>query len=278
MEVGSALNQTDHQEEQSMNSIGKTIQCLRKAKGVTQEKMEQQIGVSFQAISKWENESTMPDIMMLPALADYFGVSIDELFQYKWNALTSKERLISFMLKNDILCVQNEEPGRPFEYFINTERFTTNMQISAIGEAFAETLMDSHVEYNAVAGIAYHGIGFAAATAFALQNRYGVTRHFFYDRLKPDSRGRWICGYTPVDGDRVVVVNDVLNNGRDADEHIERMLKDADIKIAAILVLAERAADSRGRRRLEEKYHTKVYGMITDEDVRSVLKRGIVKL
>ena len=114
-----------------MNSIGKTIQCLRKAKGVTQEKMAQQIGVSFQAISKWENESTMPDIMMLPALADYFGVSIDELFQYKWNALTSKERLISFMLKNDILCVQNEEPGRPFEYFINTERFTTNMQISA---------------------------------------------------------------------------------------------------------------------------------------------------
>ena len=38
--------------------------------------------------------------MMLPAIADYFGISIDELFQYKWNAMTSKEKLISFMLKN----------------------------------------------------------------------------------------------------------------------------------------------------------------------------------
>ena len=82
-----------------MNSIGRTIQCLRKAKGVTQEKMAQQIGVTFQAISKWENEYTLPDIMMLPVIADYFGVSIDDLFQYKWNVMTSKEKLVSFMLK-----------------------------------------------------------------------------------------------------------------------------------------------------------------------------------
>lgn len=88
-----------------MNSIGRTIQCLRKAKGVTQEKMAQQIGVTFQAISKWENEYTLPDIMLLPAIAEYFGVSIDDLFQYKWNALTGKERLIHFMLKNRILTV-----------------------------------------------------------------------------------------------------------------------------------------------------------------------------
>jgi len=39
-----------------MNSVGRTIQYLRRAKGVTQEKMAQQIGVSFQAISKWESD------------------------------------------------------------------------------------------------------------------------------------------------------------------------------------------------------------------------------
>ena len=152
-----------------MNSIGKTIQCLRKAKGVTQEKMAQQIGVSFQAISKWENEYTLPDIMMLPAIADYFGISIDDLFQYKWNAMTSKERLASFMLKNGIIRLVKPDllDKRKLNYHVISERFTTNLQLNAIGEAFAESLLEHHVAFDVIVGLAYHGIGFAAATAFA---------------------------------------------------------------------------------------------------------------
>ncbi len=135
-----------------MNSIGKTIQCLRKAKGVTQEKMAQQIGVSFQTISKWENDVTMPDILLLPVIADYFGVSIDELFQYKWNVMTGREKLVGFMLKNGIinLNVPDFAAGKKLDYYVNTERFTTNMQLNAIGEEFAECLMENHVTFDAV--------------------------------------------------------------------------------------------------------------------------------
>lgn len=257
-----------------MNSIGKTIQCLRKAKGVTQEKMAQQIGVSFQAISKWENDSTMPDILMLPVIAGYFGVSIDDLFQYKWNAMTSRERLVSFMLKNEILCLRGKTPfGEKLDYYINTEQFTTNMQINAIGEVFAESLLEHHVDFDAVMGLAYHGIGFAAATAMTLQNKYGHTTHFLFDRTTPDSRGRTICGYTPVDGDRFVIINDVLGSGREADQHITRLREYADVKIAAILVIAETKSNLSGRTYLEEKYGTKVYGLLNDEDIQSALKK-----
>ena len=62
-------------------TIGKQIRTLRQRKGVTQEALAEVVGVSAQAISKWENGVTTPDIELLPKLAIYFGVKIDELFQ-----------------------------------------------------------------------------------------------------------------------------------------------------------------------------------------------------
>lgn len=52
---------------------------LRKKRGVTQQELGDSLGVSYQTVSKWENGVTMPDITMLPALARYFGVSVDAL-------------------------------------------------------------------------------------------------------------------------------------------------------------------------------------------------------
>ena len=60
--------------------IGKQIKALRLRRGVTQEAMAQHFGITAQAVSKWENEASTPDISLLPSLSAYFGVSIDELF------------------------------------------------------------------------------------------------------------------------------------------------------------------------------------------------------
>lgn len=60
--------------------IGKQIKNLRIEKGVTQEELAKHLGVSYQAVSKWENNVTAPDIQLLPKLSVYFGVTIDELF------------------------------------------------------------------------------------------------------------------------------------------------------------------------------------------------------
>ena len=61
-------------------SIGKNIASFRKAKGWTQAELGEKIGVSNQAVSKWESETSMPDVMLLPVLADAFGCYVDELF------------------------------------------------------------------------------------------------------------------------------------------------------------------------------------------------------
>ncbi len=62
------------------NIIGTTIAALRREKGLTQDALAAQLGVSAQAVSKWENGLSCPDILMLPEIAEFFDVSVDALF------------------------------------------------------------------------------------------------------------------------------------------------------------------------------------------------------
>ena len=59
--------------------IGTNIKRLRKARGVTQEALADSLGISYQAVSKWERGEGYPDITMLPPLARVFGVTLDDL-------------------------------------------------------------------------------------------------------------------------------------------------------------------------------------------------------
>ncbi|MBQ2729427.1 MAG: helix-turn-helix domain-containing protein [Clostridia bacterium] len=65
-----------------MIKIGEKIKSLRKQKDISQEVFANYLGVSFQAVSKWENGNTLPDITLIPAIASFFGVSTDELFDF----------------------------------------------------------------------------------------------------------------------------------------------------------------------------------------------------
>ena len=59
--------------------IGQNLKNFRKARNLTQEEVARHLGISFQSISKWERNDGYPDITMLPVLAHYYGVTIDEL-------------------------------------------------------------------------------------------------------------------------------------------------------------------------------------------------------
>lgn len=64
-------------------TMGKRIMQLRKEKGYTQEQLAELCGVSAQAVSKWENDVSCPDISILPQLAELLGVTTDELLGVK---------------------------------------------------------------------------------------------------------------------------------------------------------------------------------------------------
>lgn len=92
--------------------LGNKIKTLRLRAGLTQEKLAEEMGVSFQTISKWENSVCAPDVSMLPKLSVYFGVTIDELFD-----LTAEQRL------HRIENMLDMEQELPHSTFVETVEF-----------------------------------------------------------------------------------------------------------------------------------------------------------
>lgn len=68
-------------------TIGSRIRTLRRKHALTQEQLADLAGVSAQAVSKWENDIALPDIMMMPRLAVIFGTSTDDLYSFDKNKI-----------------------------------------------------------------------------------------------------------------------------------------------------------------------------------------------
>ncbi len=64
-------------------NIGQKIKNLRKKQNITQEKLAAYLNISYQAVSKWENNTAYPDITLVPQIANFFGVTADELLGMK---------------------------------------------------------------------------------------------------------------------------------------------------------------------------------------------------
>lgn len=98
--------------------IGKCIKKLRIQKGITQEELANYLGVSYQAVSKWETEANTPDIALLPQLSIFFGVTIDDFFKLS-------DREYFKQIENMIL----NERSIADEYFNNAKSFLNELLI-----------------------------------------------------------------------------------------------------------------------------------------------------
>ena len=83
--------------------LGKRIRELRRRDGRTQEDLAEAIGVTSQAVSRWEANGGYPDMEMIPSIANYFGITIDELFGYE-NDRDSK--IDAILAKIDAYCLK----------------------------------------------------------------------------------------------------------------------------------------------------------------------------
>ena len=85
-------------------TIGEKIKALRKRDGRKQEDLAIALGVSNQAVSRWEKDGSYPDMELIPAIANYFNVSIDELFGYSKDR---EEKLRTILAKSDKAIVES---------------------------------------------------------------------------------------------------------------------------------------------------------------------------
>ena len=93
--------------------LGKKIRQLRFRAGFTQEQLADRLGIGAQAVSKWENSVAMPDISLLPLLAEVFGVTIDDLFD-----LTVEQRMNRIENSLDLEEELPQDLYREYEEFL----------------------------------------------------------------------------------------------------------------------------------------------------------------
>lgn len=133
--------------------IGNQIKALRLRRGLSQETVAQHVGVTAQAVSKWERGAAMPDITLLPELATYFGVTIDALFALSDD--TRMERIqnmlwdVRYLDQGEVDAARNFlmqkgqlEPGngRPFELLADMENHLAREHRSRAAEYAKEAL------------------------------------------------------------------------------------------------------------------------------------------
>lgn len=105
--------------------LGKKIASLRKTKKVTQSQLAEYLSVNPQTVSRWEAEGGMPDIMLLPKIATFFGVSLDELF-----GMTDMEQINNLVYKYSVLRDEKsfEDVMRSIDIALNSLEAESNQQ------------------------------------------------------------------------------------------------------------------------------------------------------
>lgn len=85
----------ENEKNENISTLGSRIATLRKSKGYTQEEFSDMLGISPQAVSKWENDLSCPDIMLIPQIAQILGISSDELLTGNKAKIESSENTAS---------------------------------------------------------------------------------------------------------------------------------------------------------------------------------------
>jgi transcriptional regulator with XRE-family HTH domain len=151
-------------------TIGNKIKSLRKKHNLTQEQLAEQLGITFQSISKWENDIALPDITLVPTIAAFFGISIDELFDYNLKDINDKVEAICKEVED---CRYREDFAKAREILqeglknypnnellLNNYLYTINYKdnpdetISIAGKLAAET-SDASIRYDALRFLSY---------------------------------------------------------------------------------------------------------------------------
>lgn len=134
---------------------------LRRERGLTQSALAKKLCVSFQAISKWENKLSSPDILLLPEIAKIFGVSIDELFGTKkvlnikgaHSDLFTKRNLVSLPWENDdSIHAAVFEGHKLIEDFESASKFTFELSGKALNVDCRCNITCENISGNASAG------------------------------------------------------------------------------------------------------------------------------
>ena len=164
----------------------------------------------------------------------------------------AKKEFIEFMMSADVLRFGEfkTKSGRLSPYFVNTGNYKTGAQISTLGKFYAQCIMENCKDnFDAMFGPAYKGIPLATSAAGALARDYGVDKPYFFNRkeVKDHGEGGSLVGYQPKDGDRIIIIEDVITAGTAVRETVPILQSAAKVTIPDMFISVNRCEVGQAR-------------------------------
>ena len=170
--------------------------------------------------------------------------------------------------------------GRLSPYFVNTGNYRTGAQIATLGKFYAQCIMDNCGDnFDAMFGPAYKGIPLVTAAAASLSRDFNVDKPYFFNRkeAKDHGEGGSLVGYKPQDGDRIIIIEDVITAGTAVRETVPVLQAAAKVSIPDMFISVNRCevgqhAGKTAVMEVKEEFGINVHAIITVADIHEYLK------
>ncbi len=199
--------------------------------------------------------------------------------------MTYKEQFIKFMVENGVLKFGEFtlKSGRKAPYFINTGNYKSGAQLSKLGEYYAQCISDNNISADTLVGPAYKGIPLAVTTAVSLYSRFGMDLNYCFDRkeVKDHGEGGLFVGKQLTDGERVILIEDVMTSGKALREMLPKLEQAADVKIAGMVISVDRMergleSELSAVQEVYKEFGVKVYSIVNMNDIINAIEDGVI--
>lgn len=199
--------------------------------------------------------------------------------------MTYKQQFIKFMVDNGVLKFGEFtlKSGRRAPYFINTGNYKSGSQLLKLGEYYAACIAENGIKADTLVGPAYKGIPLAVAAATALYANHGVDLDYCFDRkeVKDHGEGGLFVGKQLSDGERVIIVEDVMTSGKALREILPKLKASANVEIAGMVISVDRMergleSSLSAVQEVYKEFGVKVYSIVTMADIIEAIEQGVI--
>lgn len=199
--------------------------------------------------------------------------------------MTYKEEFIKFMVECGVLTFGDFtlKSGRKAPYFVNTGNYKTGKQLAKLGEYYAQCIKENNIEVETLFGPAYKGIPLATATSIALANLHDTEVNYCFDRkeVKDHGEGGMIVGKKLTDGEKVVIIEDVITAGTAIRQVLPLLKSVADVNITGMVISVDRMEKGKGElsavQEVKQEFGITIYPIVTINDIIKAIQDGVIE-
>ncbi len=200
--------------------------------------------------------------------------------------MTYKQEFIRFLADCGVLKFGTFrlKSGRIAPYFLNAGEYKTGAQIKRLGEFYAACIRENDLDVQTLFGPAYKGVPLAISAAVAMYEKYGRDVSFCFDRkeVKDHGEGGMFVGKQPQDGEKIVIIEDVMTSGKALKEVLPKLRGAANVNITGMVITVDRMEKALGSEKsaVQQAWAeegVRVCSIVTIRDIIDALEEGIIE-